>query len=251
MPRVRSIVVAVVAMIGWSIASASPALAATVTVNPNSGLHDHDVVQVRVTGLHSNSSYDIAECQLAINHANPGNPGPGCDPDAANVMTGSVGTLTTNLTIHAGQIGSDPGSICNAQTNGDCGVVVETHGFGSLSGTAKISFAGGTIKPSVTSSASKSRVPAGKKFSVAGRVKAAGAGVNGLKMTVFKRANSHHKWAKSKTTKTRTIKGKAGSYHFTLKGLHHTEQYQVRHKAQHLRGTTYKAAKGKPIKIHP
>ena len=52
-------------------------------------------------------------------------------------------------------------------------------------------------------------------------------------------------------TTTKTTKGKAGSYAFGLKGLKHSEQYQVRHKTQRVNGTTYKATKGKTITIRP
>jgi hypothetical protein len=254
MPRTRRrsvLVLAIATAVGASVLAATPAHAAAVTVSPNSDLHNADVVTVTATGLEPNSSYDIAECQLAIAKANPGNPAPGCDPDATGVFSNASGRLSTSLNIHTGQIGTDSGSVCDASTNGTCGVDIALHGWGPLSGTAKIGFAGGTVDPKVTESASKTKVRSGKPFNIGGRVLGAGHGVNGLKLTVYKRKNSHASWAKAAATKTKSAKGKAGSYDFRLKGLKHSEQYQVRHKTQHLAGTTYEAAKGKTIRIRP
>lgn len=208
---------------GWGTAAGA---GSGITVNPDSGLANNTVVKVSATGLPGNSDFDIAECQLSVTAANPANPGPGCAPDAAQVF-------------------------CTQATNGDCGIVVASHGFGTVFGTVKISFGHTTDTTKTTSSASKLTVPAGKHFAISGRVVAAGAGLNGLKVTLYRRANSHGAWAKVGSSKTKKIKGVSGSYSFGLKGLSHPERYQVRHAKQQVGATTYQASAGKLITIKP
>jgi Neocarzinostatin family len=244
---------ALVAAIGGSIAAATNAAASSgITVTPRTGLANNDVVTVSATGLPGNSSFDIDECQLAVTAANPANPGPGCAPDGASVFTSASGVLpSTDLTVLTGQIGSDSGSVCTEATNGACGIVIASHGFGVVYGTVTVSFGQLTEATKTRSAASKSTVPAGRHFTVAGLVTGGGKGANGLKVSLYRRASSHHSSAKTAKTTTKTIKGARGSYSFGLKGLKHSEQYQARHKTQKIGSTTYRASVGRTITIRP
>ena len=100
------------------------------------------------------------------------------------------------------------------------------------------------LKPTVTTAKStKSSVAKGEKFAVKGQVKAAGSGVNGLKVTLYKVKSSGLSKIASKTTAT--LKGKAGSFKF--KGL--TQKRTSRYQVKSVANATYAASKSKVVKV--
>jgi len=144
--------------------------------------------------------------------------------------------------LHTGEVGSD-GSKCSP--GGGC-IIAGTDnavnpGAGHIGG-AKVLFA--ALKPTVTTAKStKSSVDKGENFAVKGQVTAAGKGVNGLKVTLYKVTSSGLSKIASKTTAT--LKGKVGAFKFKGLTQKRTSRYQVKSAAN----AVYAASKSKVVKV--
>lgn len=155
------------------------------------------------------------------------------------------------FTVHTGTTGN---GTCDS-TSTTCGIAATDNPFdptNSHVGGVPITFTAApatAVTPTVSAASTKAKVATGKAFAVKGKVVAAAKGVNGMTVKLYQRANAKKAWKKVASKTTATKKGVAGTYKFGLKGLSHSEQYQVRSIATTLSGTVYKAAKSKTVTV--
>jgi hypothetical protein len=225
----------------------------TMSVTPSTGLHDGDAVTVAGAGFPAGATVYVAECSaLTLD-------GSGCDQDPTRVSVGvadsngTVSTVQPTFHVFTGTVGSGSctaGSSCSlVMTDSANPATVTTVAVGSISFASLTPQA---IATTLTAKATRTTVPAGKHFAIKGQLTAAAKGINGLKVSLFKRANANHAWSKVTSKTTATLNTVKGAYKFGgLTGLKHSEQYRVRSAKQTVAGKLYAAATSKTITIKP
>ncbi|HEU5034257.1 MAG TPA: neocarzinostatin apoprotein domain-containing protein [Mycobacteriales bacterium] len=244
---------AVGAMLTPAQAAGTPAFG-TMSVAPSTGLHEGDTVSVTGAGFPAGKTVYVVECSaLTLD-------GSGCNQDTTHVSvgvadaTGAVTALQPSFHVFTGTVGT---GTCTAGSS-NCYLVMTDGATPDQVTTVayqSISFASLTppaIATALTAKATRTTVPAGKHFAIKGQLTAAAKGINGLKVSLFKRANANHPWRKVTTKTTATLSTVRGAYKFGgLTGLKHSEQYRVRSAKQTLAGKVYAAATSKTITIKP
>src|SRR4051794_36360993 len=121
--------------------SAHATAAPTMSVSPNSGLHDGDVVTVSGSNFAPKKTFYMVECS-GLSQS---------ECDIGHLVTGSTsagGTFTTTFTVHTGAIGS---GTCNT-TSTNCTIDATTDpnpADTAAAATAPLAF-GGTSGPAIT-----------------------------------------------------------------------------------------------------
>ena len=208
-------------------------------VSPRTNLKNGQVVNLVGGGFKPSAAAYVSECTSA----DPAQAANKCDlQNFATFPTDANGAFTGTYTVHTGRIGSD-GSECKPAAS--CIVAASDNianpTTGNL-GASVIKFA--ALKPTATTAKStKASVAKGEKFAVKGRVTAAGKGVNGLKVTLYKVTKSGLSKLASKTTAT--LKGKTGSFKF--KGL--TQKRTSRYEVKSAANSTYAGSASKLVKV--
>lgn len=171
-----------------------------------------------------------------------------CDLSGFTQYTADAnGDFTDQFKVHTGVVGND-GSKCVA--GGVCFVAgtdnILNPTAGNLGG-AQIQFAP-PVATSLTAKSTKASVAAGHKFAIKGVLKAAGAGLNGAKVILYKVTSSGLSKIASKTTATNAA-GVKGAYKFGGLTQKKTSKYQVKFKGAVIAGLTYKASASKVVKV--
>lgn len=241
--RVAALSVAATA-IGLPITAVQATAAAgpTITVTPNSNLKSGTTVTVSGTGFpQHNATIYVVECSGTSGQA-------ACDISTVDLSQKTTGTGSfsgAKVTVHTGKVGN--GKCLAGKSNCIIAASTSTSGVKADSDTAPITFkAVASIKTTTSAKASAKKVPATKKFTISGTVKAAGKGVSGLKVVLYDRATAKKAWKKLSTLTTNSGgKFKSGK----LKGPKSSEQYLVKHLKGAHGGKTYGASSSKVITV--
>lgn len=241
------------ALVPASMASAAVVPNAQLSIDSgNSSVSNGETIYLSGSGYNAGQPVYLAQC-ADITAGDPNS----CDGLSVNTDKIVVGTADANgafthqaFTVHTGVTGN---GTCDS-TSTTCGIAATDNPFdpaNSHVGGVPITFtaAPATVTPTVSAASTKAKVATGKAFAVKGKVVAAAKGVNGMTVKLYQRANAKKAWKKVAAKKTATRNGVAGAYTFALKGLSHSEQYQVRSVATTLSGTVYKAAKSKTVTV--
>ena len=146
-------------------ATAAHAVAPSITVAPNTGLHDGDVVSV------SGSNFANASTAFSIVECSDSNPGAHCvadcdvTPHTGGTTDASGNVPATNFTVHEGAIGSNGATCPPSASGGICFIAVSTDGGGADSAIAPITF---VMPPSITAKPSTG-VTDGQTIKVSGK----------------------------------------------------------------------------------
>ena len=212
-------------------------------MTPRTGLTNGQSVSLTGGNFAANSQVYVSECTSL----DPAQAQQKCDFNSVKVFpTDDKGAFTGAYPVHTGVVGAD-GSTCNP---GATCVLAATDNIldpanGNIGG-GLITFA--NITPtSLSAKATKSSVAAGKGFAIKGALKAAGAGLNGATVKLFKVTSSGAKSVASKTTAT-SKSGTKGFFKFAVKQKK-TTKYQVRFGGGTIAGTLYGASKSKVLKV--
>lgn len=158
------------------------------------------------------------------------------------------GAFTGTFTVHTGVVGSD-GSKCVA--GGVCYVAGTDNIFDPTSGNlgaAQVRFAPAPIATSLTAKSTKSTVAAGHKFAIKGVLSAAGKGLNGATVKLYKVTSSGLKFLAKRTTATNKA-GVKGAYKFGGLTQKRTSRYQTKFPGATIAGVQYSKSASKVVKV--
>jgi hypothetical protein len=189
-------------------------------VSPRTGIKNGTALNLVGAGYTPGATVYVSECTSAV----PADALQKCDinsvetytADATGAFTGVYHKVHIDPQVGSGPFPCTPGKTCIVAGSDS----IANPGAGHIGG-ALVTFAALT-KTVTTAKSTKSSVDKGEKFAVKGKVKAAGNGVSGLKVTLFKVTKSGLNKLASKTT------GSTGGYKFAGLKQKKTSKYETK-----------------------
>jgi hypothetical protein len=208
-------------------------------VSPRAGIKNATALNLVGANYTPGATVYVSECTSAV----PADALQKCDinsvetytADANGAFTGVYHKVHIDPQVAAGPFACAPGKTCIVAGSDS----IANPGAGHIGG-ALVTFA--ALTPTATSAKStKSSVNKGEKFAVKGKVKAAGNGISGLKVTLFKVTKSGLSKIASKTT------GSTGGYKFAGLTQKKTSKYETKTAANSAKYTA--ASHSKVVKV--
>lgn len=226
-------------------ASAGQIVFDNLQASPRTSLKNGQAVNLSGAGFTGGSTVYVSECTSA----DPTKALQKCDVNHLETYTtqqdGTFSGVFHN--VHSGTVGSD-GSKCNP--GGGCILAATDNvfnpGAGHIGG-AVVTLAP-VVKTALNAKATKSHVAKGKHFAVKGVLSAAGKGLNGATVKLYKVTKSGLKKLATKKTATNSA-GTKGAYKFGGLTQKHTTKYKVKFAGGTLHSTTYTASTSKTVKV--
>ena len=205
-------------------------------ISPRTGIKNATAMNLVGAGYNPNATVYVSECTSTV----PADALQNCDinsvetytTDANGAFTGVYHKVHINPQVASGPYPCTPGKTCIVAGSDS----IANPGAGHIGG-AVITFAPLT-KTVTTAKSTKSSVAKGEKFAIKGKVTAAGTGISGLKVTLFKVTKSGLSKIASKTT------GSTGGYKFAGLTQKRTSKYETKTAAN---STKYTAASHSPV----
>ena len=207
-------------------------------ISPRTGLKNATALNLVGAGYNPNATVYVSECTSAV----PADALQNCDinsvetytTDANGAFTGVYHKVHINPQVAAGPFACAPTKQCIVAGSDS----IANPGAGHIGG-ALVTFA--ALTKTVTTAKAPSSVAKNVKFAVKGKVTAAGTGVAGLKVTLFKVTKSGLNKIASKTT------GSTGGYKFAGLTQKKTSKYETKTAANSAKYTA--ASHSKVVKV--
>lgn len=208
-------------------------------MTPRTGIKNKTLIHLVGAGYNPNATVYVSECTSAV----PADALQNCDinsvdtftTDANGGFTGDYTKVHIDPQVASGPFPCTPGKTCIVAGSDS----IANPGAGHIGG-AVVTFAALT-KTVTTAKSTKASVAKNVKFAVKGKVTAAGNGVSGLKVTLYKVKSSGLTKIASKTT------GSTGSYKFAGLTQKKTTKYETKTAASSAKYTA--ASHSKVVKV--